>query len=302
MSISFNRILKSGWKNFKRNNGFAWATVFILVITISLVTGLFLFRKTSNSLVDTLEERVDISVYFKKDIEEEDIFLVKENLETLPDVKKVEYISRQEALDSFTERYKNNALIMESLAEVGDNPLLAHLNVRAWQASQYEAVANFLGSSPFKESISKVAYFQRKEAIDRLFSLTSNINTGGIVLVIIFSLLAVLLVFNTVRLAISSSKEEISIMRLVGASNRFIKGPFIVQAIVAGLIASLITLLIFIPLCAIIGPKLEVLSASLNVFTFLKSSFFVIVLLQLLTGIGLSVFSSLIAMRKYLRV
>ncbi len=302
MSISFNRILKSGWRNFSRNNGFTWATVFILIITISLVTGLFLFRKSSNSLVESLKERVDISVYFKKDTEEEDIYFVKDNLEDLAEVKKVEYISRNDALDNFTERYKDDLLIMESLAEVGDNPLTAHLNVKAWQASQYEAVANFLENSPFKKSISKVAYHQRKDAIDRLFSLTSNINTGAILLILIFALLAVLLVFNTVRLAISNSKEEISIMRLVGASNWFIKGPFLVQAVVAGLIASLVSLLIFIPLCAIIGPRLGVLSPSLNIFIYLKSSFFIIILIQLLTGIGLSIFSSLIAMRKYLKV
>lgn len=302
MPVSFNRIFKSGWKNFWRNNGFAWATVFILIITICLVTCLFIFRKTTNSLIADLQERVDISVYFKNDSEESEIFAVKENLEKLPEVKGVEYISRADALEKFTVKYKDNPLIMESLAELGDNPLLAHLNIRAWQASQYEVVASYLENSSFKESISKVAYSQRKSAIDRLFYLTANINKGAIVLIVTFAVLAVILVFNTVRLAICSAKEEITTMRLVGASNSFIKGPFIIQGIIAGLIASLVALLIVVPACAFIGPRLENLSPSLNFFQYFKESFLTIILIQLATGIGLSVFSTLIAMRKYLKI
>lgn len=302
MFISLNRIIKSGIKNFFRKNGLTFATVFILVITISLITGLFLFRKTTNSLVLSLQERVDISVYFKKESQEPEILAVKESLERLPEVKTVEYISKADALEKFTQRYRDNPLIMESLAEVGDNPLLAHLNIKAWQAFQYEAVANFLENSYYKDSINKVAYYQRKSAIDKLFSLTSNINTIGIVSIILFAFLAVLVSFNTIRLAIYNSKEEISIQRLVGASNRFIKGPFVVQGILVGVTAGLISALIFVPGLAIIGPKLETISASLNLFTYIKENLVIVILIQLLTGVILGVFSSLIAMRKYLRV
>lgn len=301
MFISLKRIIRSGWLNFKRNNALSIATVLIMIMTVSVVTSLFLLQKMTQFLITTLEEQADISVYFKERTKEEEILKVVEEIRKIPETKSVEYISRDEALATFVERHKENPVLIESLIEVG-NPFLASLNIKAWQASQYEAIANFLEAGHFENLIEKVDYHQRKPVLDKLFSMTSGINRVGIALTIILASLAILVAFNQVRMAIYNSGEEISIMRLVGASDWFIRGPFLIQGIIVGFFAIIICFLIFVPLLYFLNPKIDLLLPGFNVFNYFLRNFGVIFLIQLSTGVGLGIISSLIAIRKYLKV
>jgi len=302
MFTLLKRIIRSGWLNLKRQSGLTFATFFIIVMTISLVTFLFLFQGMTQFLISDLKEKIDISVYFKKDSAEEDILEVKEELNQNPEVKNVEYISREEALERFTQRYKDNPILMEALAEVGENPLLASLNIKAGQASQYAAISNFIETGPFRNLIEKIDYRQNREIIEKVFAISSNINFAGIAFGLILGFIALLVAFNTIRLAIYSSREEISIMRLVGASNWFIRGPFMFQGIVVGIAATLITLLIFTIAIFFLSPKIEVLLPGFNLLSYFGAHFWILLLIQLTTGIGLGVISSWIAIRKYLEV
>jgi len=302
MSTSLKRIFKSGWLSFSQNRGSALATIFIIAIPIFLITWLFLLNLTFQFLISELQKKVDISVYFKEDILEEEILKTQSELSKISEVKNVKYVSKEEALENFIKRHKDNPVLMESLKEVGDNPFLASLNIKAWQFNQYQAVANFLEKSPFRNLIEKVDYYQRKPVIERIFSLTSGINKAGLALSLVLSIVAILVVFNTIRLAIINQKEEISIQRLVGASNWFIQGPFLVQGVIAGILATLVTLLITGFGCYFLSPKMEMLFPGLNIFNYLSSNFGILLLIQLTTGIGLGVISSLIAIRKYLKV
>ena len=301
MLISLKRIILSGWLNFSRNKGLSLATIFIMVMTISLVTSLFLFRDITQFLISSLQEKVDISVYFKEAVQEEDILQLREEINKIPEVKNIEYVSRETALERFTQRYKDNQVVMESLAEVG-NPLLASLNIKAWEASQYITVTNFLETSSYKNLIDKVDYYQRKPVIERIFSITSAINKTGIGFSLILAIVAILVAFNTIRLAIYNSKEEISVMRLVGASNWFIRGPFLVQGAISGFAAAIITLLIFTGALFFLSPKLEILFPGLNIFNSFTGNLGILFLIQIFTGVGLGVVSSIIAIRKYLKV
>lgn len=302
MFTSLKRIIHSGWLNFSRNSGLSAATVFILVMIISLLTSLFLLRETTQYLVLTLQEKMDISVYFKPESPEEDILEVKEAVEKLPEVKAVEYVSRKEALEKFTQRHKDNPVIMESLEELGTNPLYASLNIKAWQAAQYAGVVNFLNETFAQNLIVKIDYYQKKPVIEKIFSLTSSINKTGIIFSIILALFAIVIAFNTVRLAIYHSKEEIEIMRLVGASNWFIRGPFMIQGVIAGTLAALITALIFTAAIFFLSSKIEIIAPGLSLSGYFFGNFFAFFLIQLTAGVGLGVFSSLIAIRRYLKV
>ncbi|MBZ9571799.1 ABC transporter permease [Patescibacteria group bacterium] len=301
MFVLIKRIFKSGWLNFKRNSGLSLATIFIMLIVISLATSLFISQKATRFLILSLQEKVDISVYFKEDSPEEDILELKDEISKIPEVKNIEYVSRTEALERFTQRHKDNPLLMASLVEV-ENPFLAALNIKAWEATQYGIVANFLEDNSSENLIEKVDYYQRKPVIERIFSITSGINKAGIGASLIFGILAILIAFNTIKLAIYNSREEIEIQRLVGASNRFIRGPFLIQGVISGFLATLICLLIFLPLCYFLSPKLEILIPGLNIYSFFVSNFWTLLLIQILTGIGLGVISSIIAIRRYLEV
>jgi cell division transport system permease protein len=191
---------------------------------------------------------------------------------------------------------------MESLEEVGMNPFLASLNIKAFEASQYQAVANFLENTDFENKIEKIDYYQRKPVIERIFSLTSNLNKFGIGFSVVLAIIAILVAFNTTRLAIYNSREEIKIQRLVGASNWFIRGPFLVQGAITGFFAALICLLVFVSITWGLSSKIEILFPGLNIFNLFITNFWPILFLQLITGIGLGIVSSLIATRKYLEV
>lgn len=279
------------------------ATVFIIAMTIALVTSLFLFQKITNHLISEAEAKIDISVYFNEDASEQDILGIrKELLKFSSEIKDMEYVSKEEALEKFIQVHKDNPDYMESLQILKKNPFPASLNIRAFEASQYEAIANFLQDSSFKGLIEKVDYPPRKQIIERLFSITSGVNKAFIIFSFIAGFIAVLVTFNTVRLAIYNSKQEIFIMRLVGASNWFIRGPFLIQGAISGILAVLICLLVFSVGLYFLSPKFESLLFGFNLFDYFKNNFLIIVLIQSLTGIGLGVISSYITIRKYLKV
>ena len=302
MFVSLKRIIRSGWSNFRRQTALSFATVSIMVMTIFLITSLFLFQGTTNFLISLLEGRVDISVYFKKDIAEDDILRVKEELSQSPEVKNVEYISREDALARFIEKHKEDLVILESLVEVGANPFLASLNIKAFQATQYDAISNFFSQDPYQELVEKIDYFQNKQIIERIFKISTSVKFAGSLLGLILGLIAVLVAFNTIRLTIYSSREEISIMRLVGASNWFIRGPFIVQGIIVGAISTLLTLIIFFLILFFANERVEAFLPNFSPLGYFLNNFFIILFIQLAAGIGLGIISSLIAIRKYLKV
>jgi len=302
MSFALRRIIKLGWISFRRDDELALATLFILVIAISVVTTLFLTRETSEFLIASLQEKVDVSVYFKESAAEEEILDLKEELAKMEEIREVNYVSKAQAYKDFTERHKGEEIIMESLEEVGENPFLASLNIKAWKTSQYGTISNFLEHPSFETLIEKVDYFQRKPVIERIFSLTGAVNRAGILFSIILVVVAILITFNTIRLAIYNSREEIKIQRLVGAGNWFIRGPFLVQGVIVGILASLICLAIFSLTSWLVSPRIEFFFPGLNLFNIFTRNLGLIFLLQFFTGISLGIISSLIAVRKYLKV
>ncbi|MFH1451338.1 MAG: permease-like cell division protein FtsX, partial [bacterium] len=122
MFLSLRRIIRFGWIGFCRNSGLSLATVFILVLTISLATSLFLMQNVSQYLISDLQEKVDVSVYFDKECSEDKILEVKGQLEAIAEVKSVEYISAERSLENFIERHKDDLVLIESLQEIGANP------------------------------------------------------------------------------------------------------------------------------------------------------------------------------------
>jgi cell division transport system permease protein len=299
MITTLKRILKLGWQNFSRDGGIVIATIFILVLAILLVSTIFLLKDVSQILITSLEEKADISVYFKESANEEDILKVKDLLSQIPEVKKIEYISQKEALKKLMERHPE---LEESIKETEPLLKIASLNVKVFENSQYQKVINFLENSNFKDIIEEIDYQQRKPIIERIFSLSKFFKQTLIILSIVLIICAVLVTFNTIRLAILNSIEEIKIQRLVGASNFFIRGPFIVQGAISGTVAALISLFVFGFICWIISSKIEFFLGGLNIFNIFLKNFKILFLIQIATGILLATISSTIAIRKYLKI
>jgi len=302
MWISFKRIIKSGIKSFWRNGWLSAATISVMVLTLVVISILLMLNVVASAVLTNLQDKIDVSVYFKLEANEEDILVVKSQLEKLSEVEKVEYVSRDQALSSFRERHKDNAYLIQSLQELGENPLEASLNIKAQTASNYEAINQFLEGISYSSIIDKVDYRQNKEIIDKLSYIIANIKMIGLSLSGALVLIVVLVTFNAIRLAIYSAREEIKIMKLVGANNWFIRGPFIVEGVLYGIISSLITLIILYLVFWLVSPGLSGFLPIDDVFSYFQANLWAFILILSGVGIVLGMLSSFFAIRKYLKV
>jgi cell division transport system permease protein len=226
-------------------------------------------------------------------------------LRALPQVAKVDYISSDDALAQFRERHQDDELTLQALDELGTNPLGASFNIKANDPSQYEAIVKFLDDSKNSQSgsiIDRVNYTKNKEAIDALNRIIVASGRLGSAVIIFFIVVAILITFNTIRLAIYIFREEISVMRLVGASEMYIRGPFLTVGIMYGAVSGVLTLLILYPILYWAGPITESFGTGLNLFSYFLAHFSYIFGVTMGTGVVLGIVSSYLAVRKYLRV
>jgi len=299
MIVKLKRTIKYGLKIIKRDGEIFLTSVSILFIAISLISFLFIFQKTSQFLISSLKEKADVSVYFKEEVPEEEILKIKEEISKNPEFK-VDFVSREEALKEFERRHQKNPILIEALKEIGENPFLASLSIKAKEPSQYEKLISFLKEK--EEIIEKIDYLERKPLIEKIFSLSLNLEKGGILVSLVLILISIFVVFNTTRLSITNFKEEISIQRLVGAPNWFIRGPFLVQGIFAGLFSAFLSFLVLFLFCYFLSPKFSILFEGLNLFEIFSLNLKSLILIQIFAGILLGTIPSFVAIRRFLKI
>jgi cell division transport system permease protein len=313
----FKRITKAGFVNFWRNGFLSFSAVVVLTLSLAVFGALIFGSTFGRTLINEVKNKVDINVYMVLDSQETDILSLKKTIEKLPEVEKVEYISRDKALADFKDKWKDNTLILQGLDEIGDNPFPAVLNVKAKEPSQYAGIARFLDS---KNSLSqdgsniveKVNYNQNKVIIDRLGRIIPAAEKAGSILAIILVIISVIITFNTVRLIIFTAKDEISVMKLVGASNLYIRGPFVVSGIMYGIFSGVLTLIllgvfayysdtVIMKFAGVQGA--QDFSLLMNVFSsYFMKNFGQIFLIIMGSGIVLGGISSYLAVKRYLRI
>ena len=301
------RIVTAGLRGFYRNRTVSLSSIFILTITLSIITSFYLFRAIFDYTLDQVREKVDVRIYFTVDATDAQVVDIKAKLLGLPQVKQVIYTSREQALADFKVKHGGDQLTLQALDELGTNPFGSSLSVVAKDTSQYEAIANQLSSGSgllgdAGTAVDKINYYQLKDSIDKLNNIIVWTNTVGFWLSVIFILMSCMIVYNTIRLAIFVYRDEIAVMKLVGASNMFIRGPFIVEAILYALAATVITLAIFYPATIWVTKKTVFFFEGMNIHAYFVTHFFSLTGFLLLSGMGLAVISSLLAVRKYLKV
>jgi cell division transport system permease protein len=292
--------------NFRRNSLVSYAAILVTTITLTVVTALFLFQAILNSAIATIQTKVDIAVYFTADAPEDQILSLESSLEALPEVASVQYISADQQVLAFRDRHSDDYLTLQALDEIGDNPFGGLLQISAKDPTQYDAIANVLeGDNDIARAnsqiIERINYSQNKDVIDRLNTLIFDARRVGLVLTLVLSLVSIVIMYTTLRLTIYMARDEIGIMRLVGASGAYVRAPFLVQGILYGLFAWLLTNLIFFPLTYLAGIKLTSI-LGINLYTYYTSHFFSVSGLVLVIGLLLGVISSLFAVRRYLNV
>jgi cell division transport system permease protein len=306
-TVLWKRIGLAGLRGFYRNRTVSLSSIFILTITLSIITSFYLFRSVFDYTLNEVRQKVDIRVYFKVDATDEQIKEVKAKLLGLTDVQSVEYTSRDQALIDFKKKHEGDQLTLQALEELGTNPFGASLAVVAKDTSRYEAIATQLDDSSGllgdnKTVIDKINYFQIKDSIDKLNNIIGWTNTVGFWLSMVFILMSSMIVYNTIRLAIFVYRDEIAVMKLVGASNMFIRGPFVVESILYSVVATVITLVMFYPATIWVTKKTIFFFEGMNIHAFYMAHLGTLALTLLVFGGLLTTISSLLAVRKYLKV
>ena len=300
-------MMVAGGKNFVRGGAVSAATVLIMTVTLAIIASLIFLSALLTYTLNTISDKVDVSVYFVTTASESDILAVKDQLLKLPQVASVNYTSADEALAAFRERHATDQLTLQALNELGGNPLDASLEVRAKDPSQYESIVSFLEASPALSSggtsiVDRINYAQNKEIIDRLSLAIQATREIGFAVVVLFAIASILIAFATVRLAIYTAKDEIAVMRLVGASNIYIQGPFIVTGVITGVISAVIVLVLLWPAAWYAGLKTAGWFGGFNLATYYGTHFAFVFAILLVSGILLGAVASVLAINKYLKV
>lgn len=301
------RIVKAGFVNFWRNAVVSLSAIFVMTVALFVVGATMLSSVFLESSLNDIRDKVDINVYFNIDAGETEILDFKKNLMKLPEVKDVEYISRDQAIENFKTRHANDYLMTQALEELAENPLGAILNVKAGDPSQYEAIAKHIQDEQAAQStenklIYSVNYGKNKVVIDKLTQIISGVQKVSAAILLVLIAIAIIITFNTIRLAIYISREEIAIMRLVGANNSFVRGPFIVEGMIYGMIASIISVALFYPVTLWLKGATNGFYGGIDLFYYYITNINQIFFVLLGTGVILGAISSFLAVRRYLKV
>ena len=301
------RIVKAGFINFWRNAVVSLSAIFVMTVALFVVGTTMIASVFLDSSLQSIKDKVDVNVYFNADAPESDIFLMKRGLEALPEVKQVTYISRDQAIQNFKDRHQNDYLMTQALDELVDNPLGAILNIKAKDTAQYEAIAEHIkgeqeAAGPGGNLIYNVNYSKNKIVIDKLTAITAGVERVSLAILLLLVAIAIVITFNTIRLAIYISREEIAIMRLVGANNTFVRGPFIVEGAMYGMVSAIVATALFYPVTLWLKGATQDFYGGIDLFYYYIANLNQIFLVLLGVGVTLGVISSYLAVRRYLKV
>ncbi len=300
--VDLSRTIKAGFIGFSRNGLLTIATISIISLNLTVVGGVLLFSIVTNGILETIENKIDISIYFKEEVSEEDILIIKDSFKNIPEIKSVEYISKDRALEEFKNRRQNQKLVLEALEELEINPLSSALNIKAKSQSDFPKIIEYFENPEFKKITDSISYYENEKIISKLNIIISTVKNIGAGLSLILSIIAIFITFSTIKLAIHSLREEISIMRLVGATNWYIRGPFIIEGFLYGLISAIISIIILYPLVKYGSVYIKTFLGDYDLFYYFKTN--LLNIFTFLSGIGilLGTLSSIVAIRKYLKV
>lgn len=306
MLTSLRRVVRSGFIGFWRSAYVSLASIFVITVALFVIGTTMLLDQLLTVSLTNIQSKVDINVYFVTTADEVAINALKTKVEALPDVAEVRYTSREDALAEYRQKNQNDSVAMQALEELGENPLGATIAIRAKNTSQYESIASFLDEQKALETpetalIDEVNYATNKDSITTLTKIIDAVERASTITMVVLIIAAILITFNTIRLAIYTARDEIAVMRLVGASNAFIRGPFMLQGVMYGVISGILALAILYPIMIWIGPATAEFF-EFDLYVYFVNNFGTLFLTIVGIGIGLGLISSILAITRYLRV
>jgi cell division transport system permease protein len=301
--LSFFRAIKFSFQDIVRNIWLSLVTVTILVLAIFSINILFTVDAISNATISSIKEKIDINLYLNSEASKDQVMALKTRIGNMINVREVRYISKAEALESFKANHQNNPEILEALRELGKNPLTPSLVIKPNDIGQYDSLITNLNKID-DDIIESRNFDDHKLILGKINNISKKINKVGLIVSLIFIFTTILVVYNAIRVAIYTHRKEIIIMKLVGASNWFIRLPFLISGATYALIGILLTIAIFIPLLGLLQPYLEIffIDYNFNILTYFNDNFIKIFGFEFLAAALINVLASLIAVGKYSKV
>lgn len=303
MLLSFFRIIKFSFQDIFRNIWLSLVTIIILILALFSVNMLLVVKVIGDTAVDAIKEKIDVNLFLTNSAKEEEILALKARVNALSEVETVAYISRADALENFKAKHQDSPEVLEALRELGTNPLTPTLVIKPVSLDEFDDLVNRLNAIE-SDIIESRNFTNYKELLDKINVITDKVSDAGILLSSIFVFITVLVVFNSVRVAIYTHRREIAIMRLVGASNWFIVTPFLFSAVVYTLVGVIAIMALFYPFLALLQPYLEAffVGYNVNLINYFYGNIFAIFGIEFLAAAAVNVVASFLAVRKYSRV
>jgi cell division transport system permease protein len=304
--ITFSRIVKTGIINFVRNAWLAIAAMAVMVVTLTIVLFSLIANVTFNNTIDQIRSKIDVSVYLKDDVDESETQDLIADIKKLPNVESVSYLSKEEVLQNYVKDNQGNTDLLSAVSQT-DNPLPATIRIKPKDLNKLGDIKTYLSQKDVAALQSDEPSYSgdRKEAIDKITHATNILQRAGIVAVLIFAIISVLIIFNTIQMAIFNRRDELTIMRLLGASTWYIRGPFVVESIVYGILSAIISVLLINSMFVAASSTLEATSLGLLDINYSAEYFrehvWILLILQLGVGILIGAASSTVATQRYLK-
>ncbi len=305
-AITFGRIIKTGGQNFIRNASLSIAAVAVMIITLSIILFSYIANATFAHTIQQIEDKIDVSVYLKDSVTEERRDQLISDIKNMGNIRSVEYVSKERALEEYKAANNDDIDLLLAISQT-DNPLFALLRIKPYDVDRIDGIRDYAEKPEIKElQADETSYSgDRKEAIDNITNSTRLLQRIGIIGVIVFAIVSVLIILNTIQMAIFNRREELKIMRLLGASTWYIRGPFIVESILYGVVAAIVSVSLCEALLSVPQVTLSTSSFGLLDITyageFFSQRLWSILTLQLLVGIIIGAASSFIATHRYLK-
>lgn len=296
---SFFRMIKFAIQHFFRNFGLSVITIIILFLTLISVNVFIGFNYVTDEVVSMVQEKIDISLYFDKEVSNGEIIHVQDYLDKLDYVKSITLLEKEDVLLKFQETHASNEKMLASLDEVKGNPFGAMLVVKVNTMDDYNYVIHALEGEEFERLIERRSYENHEEAIDKIESISDNVTYAIVVFTLMFILISILIVYNTVKVMIYNHREEIRIMKLVGASDRFVRWPFIIEGMINVFISMALVMLVVYPFLLQVF-QLYFGSFNIDIMGYFRENFLLIFGIQFLASLLLNMISSALAVGKHL--
>lgn len=302
--ITLWRMFKTGFRNLFRNAWLSIAATAIMVVTLVIVAFFAFSALFLQNQLAAVREKIDLTIFLKDEATPDQVKQLQANIQTIENVKEVKYVSKTDALERLRASSKDGEQLAKTATEIG-NPLPASLEVRTETLDNLDALNTQIkadSAAAIVASTSNDDSDVRRKVVDRIVSISQGVSRVGTVISVSFLLISLMIIFNTIRMAIFTRREEIEIMKLVGATNWYIRGPFLIEGAMYGIIGATIAMAITLPLINVARPLFTSYFNASDVVTFVTDRIFLVTLAMYTLGIVIGTLSSFLAISRHLKL